>query len=216
MIGDNINIRPEYFKNAQLLFDLMPVSYWRKFKKTIAVGGESGSGKSVTALCLQKLFLENNINTIVIHQDDYFKLPPKTNHQERLTDINKVGQQEVNLDLMQEHINGFKLNKNEIIKPLVDYNTNTIGSETIPSKEATLLIIECTYSLSLKNIDFCIFMDRVYTETVMQRANRNRDEQSEFIEQVLEIEHQIIRPLRKRANAVVLKDYSVQSLFKSL
>jgi uridine kinase len=52
-------------------------------------------------------------------------------------------------------------------------------------------------------------MDRDYRQTRAQRLSRNREPYDEFIEQVLQIEHTIIRSLRPRAQILVNPDYSV-------
>ena len=46
----------------------------------IAIGGESGSGKSSTALSLQNELSEKGLRCLTLHMDSYFKLPPKDNH----------------------------------------------------------------------------------------------------------------------------------------
>ena len=68
------------------------VSDTREYKKyedildkkiAIGIGGESGSGKSVTAYALQRILADHNIQSVVIQMDDYFILPPKLNHENR-------------------------------------------------------------------------------------------------------------------------------------
>ncbi len=48
--------------------------------------------------------------------DDYFKLPPRSNHENRLKSLDNVGLQEVNLNLIQENIKDFKKGKITIEK----------------------------------------------------------------------------------------------------
>ena len=45
----------------------------------IGVAGESGSGKSVTATALVAALDAAGVRTAIIHQDDYFLRPPRTN-----------------------------------------------------------------------------------------------------------------------------------------
>lgn len=212
MIGDVINIKPHYLETSAEIFKLIekhePRFSNRKF--VIAIGGESGSGKSVASMCLQKVLLEKNIKSLVFHLDDYFHFPPKTNHNRRLEDITRVGSQEVDLVKINQNILDFKAEKGQIVKPEINYNSNEILEDILFTENINVLIVEGTYSLMLKNLDYAIFMDRTYIETKENRIKRGRDvEDIEFVEQVLDIEHNLIRPTRQNASVIVTNEYKV-------
>jgi uridine kinase len=208
MLGDIINIRGEYFDTSkEILVHLKSQGFLGKKKLVVGIAGESGSGKSVTAICLQHTLSEIGKTALILHLDDYFKLPPKTNHENRLQNIETVGASEVNMPLLQENLNTFKSGKAEMYRPLVNYKLDQILAENIPLQSYDCLIVEGTYTFLLENIDALIFMDRTYVETKKQRDERGRDVQNEFVERVLEIEHQIIRPAKKHAMIVVDKFY---------
>ncbi len=206
MIGDIITIKDEYFSTAEMILDRLKED---NFPQVFAIGGESGSGKSVTAICLQKKLKEIGIPAFILHLDDYFIFPPQTNHDRRVEKIERVGESEVNFKLLQKNVNSFLDGDDYLEKPIVNYRLNQILSEQINLSSYKCLIVEGTYSFSLKNIDCYIFMDRTYKETYLQRKERGREQESDFIEDVLAIEHKIIRPNRKKANFIVLADYSV-------
>jgi uridine kinase len=208
MIGDVILIKPEYHKTAKVIFDTFSASFF-DCRRVIAVAGESGSGKSVTAICLQKELIKNNIDALILHQDDYFFLPPYANHMARVEDLKRVGEKEVNLQLLQTHINAFLNNEEHIVKPLINYKENQILQDTLNISPYQVLIIEGTYSFLLEKIDTLIFMERNFTETLENRLKRSRDINGEFLESVLKIEHEIIAKGIKKANIIVRKDYSV-------
>jgi len=63
----------------------------REGRVVIAVAGESGSGKSTTASSLGRELSTRGVSTGLIHQDDYFLRPPRTNHEYRLLDLRHVG-----------------------------------------------------------------------------------------------------------------------------
>ncbi len=211
MIGDVIDIKPEYINTSREIVSLCGNHFFDK-KRVILVAGESGSGKSVTAVSLQKVLLEKHIDAMVLHQDDYFHLPPATNHDERLKDLSRVGMNEVNLNLMQKHIHAFKANVERITKPLVHYKENEILQETANIKAYRTLIVEGTYSFALHGADTRIFMERNYKDTLTSRLKRNRDVAGEFVEKVLEIEHRLISPMASQADILVRKNYQVESL----
>ncbi|AZA76385.1 hypothetical protein EG347_02005 [Chryseobacterium sp. G0186] len=209
MIGDVINLEQRHLDTAENIYRIIKQNEKNTEKWTVGICGESGSGKSVTAFALKKILEEKGIRGYVIQMDDYFKLPPKTNHENRLKSIDNVGLQEVHLNLIEQNIKEFKDGKLCIEKPLIHYQDNVIAQEIIDIEDIQVLIIEGTYILSIHEFDFSIFIDRMYKDTYEKRMERNRDEQSDFIERVLEIEHQIIRQFKEKADIVLGKDYQI-------
>ncbi len=210
MIGDKIHIKPEYTQTAEAILEasnghlLAPC--------VVAIGGESGSGKSVTAVCLQQVLQNAGIPASILHQDDYFKLPPKSNHLKRLDSFQWIGPNEVHLDLLNNHISEYKQGARQLLKPVVHYQNNEILMEYQTLEANSVLIVEGTYSLMLQNFDLGIFMERNYTQTLEQRKMRQREAFDPFIEKVLEREHQFIAPLKAHAHIMVKTDYSIQTL----
>jgi uridine kinase len=210
MLGDKITIRVDYYKTSgQIAAFLSSLSLWQMTKLVIAIAGESGSGKSVTALCLKKSLEDSGRKVVVLHLDDYFILPPLTNHQARLENITAVGPQEVHLDLLQQHVDDFRKQEKYIERPIVDYRQNRFDNHPLILDKFDCLIVEGTYSFFLKNIDFRVFLDRTYIETKQQRDARGRDSQDPFVEKVLAIEHEIIRPAIALADMVLDKNYKL-------
>jgi len=176
---------------------------------TITVAGESGSGKSETAKALCERLQDEDIPSVILQQDDYFHLPPKSNDRRRREDISWVGMQEVKLDLLDEHLRQAREAVPEITKPLVIYDEDTVIEETLAVGDARVVIAEGTYTTSLENVDARIFINRNRLETLESRAKRAREEIEPFLEQVLEIEHKIIAPQREGADIIITRDYEV-------
>ena len=216
MTGESIKIKPEYFSTAEEILKCIQSSTQTNvsFPKVIAIGGESGSGKSITAICLQQSLNKAGIETYILHMDNYFHLPPAANHRQREENISHVGPKEVNLDLLQSHIKAFKEGVFQITKPFVYYAQDLILPEEVNLSPYKCVIVEGTYVCGLSDIDYRIFMDRTYKETYAQRMERGRDVASEFVERVLCIEHPIIRDLKKYADIVISSDYKVQKVNK--
>ena len=127
MKGDVILIEEHHRAVARLLLPvLLPLFDKTLAKITITVAGESGSGKSETAAAISETLSERGISSVILQQDDYFHLPPKSNHNKRLEDLGKVGPAEVNLGLLNSHIHKFRTGEGKIRKPLVDYENNRI------------------------------------------------------------------------------------------
>ena len=211
MIGDKIIIKPVYYETSRKIVEELRLKEYiqKQAKAVICIGGESGSGKSVTAVCLQEELQKQNINTIILHQDDYFFYPPAENHQLREKDINHIGPKEVNISSLQNHIDLFKRNEKSAVGPLMDYAMNTVSNQLLEFEHHSVLIVEGTYSMLLQGADFKIFIDRDYHKTLKNRIERNREKHSEFIEAVLEIEHQIIRQHSRFADYIIDHHYQL-------
>lgn len=211
MIGDIVNFKEEYLITSKSIINKMDIENRLKSQEkfVIVIAGESGTGKTVTSYCLQKCLDDIGISSYILYQDDYFFHPPLSNHLLRMQSLENVGMQEVNLELIQLHMEAFRNNEEKLVKPLVYYNENTISEELIHLRDFQVLIVEGTYCLSLTGYDEGVFMDRDYIQTKKQRVERGRDEQTDFIEKVLEIEHKIIRPFKKKARILIDTDYNV-------
>lgn len=212
MIGDIVEVKSHHLPPARNIVDLIldPIKA-SKGIFTITVGGESGSGKSTLSLAIKKVLHEKGYDTFIFHLDDYFKLPPKDNHEQRQSDISHVGPQEVNLDLLQHHIEQVKAGADRLKKPLVHYRENQIRQVTVELNDIDILIAEGTYATMVDDIDCKIFMLRNYIDTYDSRVKRARDPIIPFTEKVLKIEHDILQDHIKMANILVDKNYQVES-----
>jgi uridine kinase len=182
---------------------------------TITVAGESGSGKSEIGRALADELEKHGIRSVVLGQDDYFVLPPRSNDLQRRNDPQWLGPHaEVRLDRMEANLVSAIQGASEITKPLVDYHANTIQEETIPLDGIRVLIAEGTYTSLLKHIDTRIFIARSWQDTLQDRRTRSRGKEvgDPFVEQVLSTEHKIIAGHRQLADFVISKDYEVMAV----
>lgn len=210
-IAEELNFREEYFDLGRELFGrILTANELGGRKLVIAIGGESGCGKSTTAYCLQKEFLANGFPCTTLHMDSYFIRAPKDNHQFRVKNIDSVGPQELNMDLLNEHINAFKNFEASFTIPVVSYKENRFFDKTLQVLDIDVLIIEGVYSFLCENLDQKIFINRTYHETHHNRKQRTREDYDPIVEAILEIEHQIVHPMIQQADFVVDKDYSVR------
>ena len=212
MRGDSIVVEEHHRQAANEILPVLQAAIKITSNRyTVTVAGESGSGKSETATAIAEVLMDANIATVVFQQDDYFIYPPKSNDQERRADISRVGAHEVKLDLLDSHLLAFRSNAERIKKPLVDYEKDSIGQEELELTRIRVGIAEGTYTSLLENVDMRIFIARNYKQTRAHREKRKRDtaELDPFIDEVLEIEHQIIAAHRALANVVINADFSV-------
>jgi len=210
MIGDKIIISEYHHEAARMVLEQLKILNL-ELPYSISVSGESGSGKSEIAEVLRIKLDELGYRVMVLGQDDYFRLPPHSNHRQRKIDIQWVGPQEVQMELMNEHVKKLcSKRKRRIIKPLVHFSDDMIGTETVTGPY-DVIIAEGTYTALLRDVSVHIFIDANFRETRMHRLSRNRDQSLEddrdreldFLENVLQIEHEIISRQKNLAQIVI-------------
>jgi uridine kinase len=178
----------------------------------ITIAGESGSGKSETGQAIADELDKYGIKSILLGQDDYFNLPPRSNDLKRREDPEWLGPHvEVKLDVLEQNLINAIQGKNEILKPLVDYDSNTIEEETLSLDGTKVVIAEGTYTSLLKHVDTKVFISRNWQDTLEHRQKRKRGNEvgDPFIEQVLFMEHKIIAGHKQLADILITKDYDV-------
>ena len=204
MIGDKLLITDYHRAGAALALETIRPLLAADRTVTVTVAGESGSGKSEVGHCIAEALIADGKKALVLGQDDYFKLPPRSNHERRQEDISWVGLGEVKLDLLDEHLDRLRGRDGKpLTKPLVYFEENEVREETVDGGPYDLVVAEGTYTSTLENVDVRVFINRTYRQTKKARLARGRDPDVAFLEQVLEIEHGIISQHKARADVVI-------------
>jgi uridine kinase len=211
MRGDVILVGEEHRRAAGLIVEQLidDISVMDR-RYTITVAGESGSGKSETGRALADAFEERDVRAVVLQQDDYYVLPPKSNDAARRANFCWVGTTEVRLDLLDGHLQAAQAGAAEIVKPLVIYDDDRIDEETVSFEGANVVIAEGVYTSLCEHADCRVFIARNRLETMEHRMKRGREDYDPFIEQVLKKEHEIISQHRERADVIVTREYDVE------
>jgi len=213
MTGDIILVEEHHKKAASVIVPKIIDKINNKTTRYIlTVAGESGSGKSETGKAIADELENHGIKSVLIGQDDYFNLPPKSNDAKRREDPNWLGPHpEVKLDAMEKNLKDAIGGKDAFNKPLIDYDQNSVEDEKVNLKGVKVVIAEGTYTSLLKNVDTKIFIARNRLDTLEHRKKRNRGNEvnDPFIEQVLNLEHKIIAGHKQLADIVITKDYAV-------
>jgi uridine kinase len=205
MIGDKLIVEQIHTDRAKEICEFLDKRILNRFSITVA--GESGAGKSELAFELARLLTEKNIKSKILQQDDYFVFPPKTNHEMRRRNLEQVGPYEVKLDFLDSNLRSFKRNESLLYKPLVIFDEDRITAEELDTENTEVLIAEGTYTSLLQFVDFRIFIDRDYHQTLEARKRRARDKFEPFILDVLEREHQIISKHKSLADVIISNDF---------
>ena len=213
MKGDIIVLEKHHENAARIIVpEIIEKIKNKESRYTITVSGESGSGKSETGKAIADELEKHGIKSVLLGQDDYFVLPPKSNDSRRREDPEWLGPHvEVKMDVLEQNLIDAIDGKNEIVKPLIDYNQNSVEDETISLKGIHVVIAEGTYTALLRNVDTKVFIARNRIDTLEHRQKRNRGTEvgDPFIEQVLITEHKIIAGHGQLADFLITKDYEV-------
>ena len=211
MRGDVILIGEEHRRAARLIIDsLVDIIRSTDRRFTLTVAGESGSGKSETGQALAEALDGHRIRAVVLQQDDYYVLPPKSNDAARRANFCWVGTSEVRLDLLDSHLQAAQAGASSIVKPLVIFDEDRIDEETISLDGVDVVIAEGVYTSLCDHVDRRVFIDRDRLETLTHRLKRGREPLDPYMERVLTREHEIISQHRARADIVITRDYDVE------
>lgn len=213
MKGDVIIVEEHHISVATHIVDLV----FDKIENsdtvfTISIAGESGGGKSETGKAIADRLLAMGIKSLLLCQDDYFVLPPKSNYAKRREDPEWLGPHvEVKMDILEKNLVEAKRGESIISKPLIDYDANAVFEKKVSLKGVEVIIVEGTYTSLLKNIDVRIFIDRTSHDTREHRRKRNRgDEYNDpFIETILEKEHKIIAGHKQLSDIIITNEFKV-------
>ncbi|MDJ0767337.1 MAG: hypothetical protein QNJ12_01040 [Ilumatobacter sp.] len=213
MKGDIIVLEEHHKRAAHLIVpNIVDAIRAKAGRYTITVAGESGSGKSETGKAIADELAAHDIAAVLLGQDDYFVLPPKSNDAKRREDDSWLGPHvEVHLDVLERNLIDAIDGADEIEKPLIDYDANSVEAETIDLRGIDVVVAEGTYTSLLKHVDTKVFIARNRLDTLEHRQKRNRGDEvgDPFIENVLKIEHKIIAGHRQLADFVITRDYDV-------
>jgi len=213
MKGDVLVIEAHHRRAAaQIAADLVDAIDAKGGRFLVTVAGESGSGKSETAAALGEQLLQMGVAAVVLGQDDYFVLPPRSNDARRRTDPEWLGPHvEVRFDLLQANVDAALAGAGAIEKPVIDYDGDSAAMEVVSLEGVKVVIVEGTYVSLLRHVDRRIFIARNRLETLEHRKRRNRGSEAAdpFIEGVLAVEHKIIAGHRALADFVLTRDFDV-------
>ena len=95
---------------------------------------------------------------------------------------------------------------------MVNYKENVFTQKELSIKEIDIIIVEGVYSFMLEHLNQKIFLSKNYMETLHDRVKRTREKYDPIVENILEIEHKIVRPMIAEADIVIDKNYSISSI----
>lgn len=179
----------------------------------LAIAGQSGSGKTTLGHALKHSFEQQGLKTLLLHQDDYFKLPPRKNHLAREADFEHIGYSEVRLTMLDEALSAIKTQSTDVLTvPHMNWLNDTEERRTLNLNGIRIVLVEGTYTSLLKEADIRIFFNTDYSQTQENRKSRARDAASDFIERVLEKENELISVHEPMAHLVINRKLEIETI----
>ena len=194
-----------------------------KRRAVVVLGGESGAGKTEIVEYLRYLLRGEKMRGVTIAGDAFFRLAPEANHRARLEAHDQerleqyVGPGEVDLERLDEVLK--EVADRNIDKVEVPSDCRRLGSRRYPRvpvslEGADVVLVDLTYGLALRHVTLKVFLESDYKKRIAAVEERNRsrdpDQDFDFIRQILEIEHRIIREMKKEADIVVTGRYEAR------
>ena len=181
-----------------------------KPKLTIAISGESGSGKSELGHVIAKNLRKLGIMAKSVSTDNFYRIHPlkRTEWRKEHGIENAVGYDEYDWDAIYRMIDDFKHGRKATF-PCVDLVTEQIDHLTTDFSEIEALVIDGLYSIKTDGIDMRVFIELTYHETKKAQIVRGKEPQNEYRMRVLEQEHKMVQALRAGADLLINKEYQV-------
>jgi uridine kinase len=207
MLGDVLLISEGHRKAAAAILEyLLDLN---GSKVVLAVGGESGSGKTEIAHVVAKTLKERGTPAKVMHIDNYYRTSPAERTAWRKQHgLAQVGYTEYDWKAINRNLEEFQKDEDRVEMPCIDLLTDQEDTLITSFKGLKYLIIEGLFAIQAE-ADLRVLIDLTYHETKKAQYQRGKEPTNDFRWQILEREHQVVQSLRPKADLLVKGDYSV-------
>lgn len=204
MIGDVLILAEQHQKAVDYILSALEGKDLSRF--VLAIGGESGSGKSETAHLLRRALRKRGITAKILHADNYYITLPaeRTEWRKERGVANCVGLEEYRWGVMKDHIQAFRNGVDSVELPFIDIVSDQIDTLITSFTSVDLLIVEGLYAVNAE-ADFRVLLDLTYHDTKDMQKLRGKEPINRFRAEVLEAEHKAVQSSRGRADLVLSK-----------
>ena len=207
MLGDVLLITEKHKKAAKAILE--HVGKMTGEKIVIAVGGESGSGKSELGHEIARLLKAQGTPAKIMHIDNYYKTSPQArNPWRKAHGVESIGYTEYDWDAINRNLAEFSADADDVLMPCIDLLTDQEDQLRTSFKGLRYMVIEGLYAIQAE-ADLRVFIDLTYHETKKAQLVRGKENMDQWRLQVLEQEHQVVQSLRPKANLLVTKGFDV-------
>ncbi len=209
MLGDVLLINENHKKGAQQILDYLTTRPSEKL--VLAIGGESGSGKSEVAHLVARGLKKQGTPAKIMHIDNYYATSPGERTAWRKEHgLESVGYTEYRWQAIHQTIQEFLADQDNVVMPCVDLLTDQVDLLHTSFHGLRYLIIEGLYALKAE-ADLKIMLGLTYHETKEAQSKRGKEPTNEFRWQVLEREHTVIQSLRTRADLLLTGEFDLKT-----
>jgi len=203
MLGDILLIEEKHKLAAEAIVRRLQSLPGEKI--VIAIGGESGSGKTELGHEVARLLKAQGTPAKVMHIDNYYKTSPQERNPWRQAHgIESIGYTEYDWEAINRNLAEFRADADQAIMPCIDLLTDQEDRLLTSFKGLRYMVIEGLYAVKAE-ADLRVFIDLPYHETKKAQLLRGKESVDEWRMQVLEREHQVVRSLRPLADLIVDK-----------
>jgi len=207
MLGDVLLITEGHKKAAEGL--LHHLDQFTGEKVVLAIGGESGSGKTEIAHEVARNLKIRQTPAKVMHIDNYYLTSPLERTPWRKEHgLESIGFTEYDWKTINRNLLEFHQNKDHVLMPCIDLLTDQEDILTTSFKDIRYLIIEGLYAIQA-DADLKVLIDLTYKETKKAQYSRGKEPTNEFRWQVLQREHEVVQSLRPQADLLVTKSFTI-------
>lgn len=210
MLGDVLLITDDHKKAAREI-----LKYLEKIegeKVILAIGGESGSGKTEIAHEVARVLKSKSTPAKIMHIDNYYLTSPadRTPWREE-HGMESIGYSEYDWDTINRNLKEFQEDQENVSMPCIDLLTDQEDQLITSFSGIKYLIIEGLYAIQAP-ANLKVLIDLTYLETKKAQLERGKEPTNNFRWQILEREHHVVESLRPQADLLVNKDFSVSTL----
>ena len=208
MLHDVLLITDKHKKAAEQIVEEINTMEGQKI--VIAIGGESGSGKSELGHEVARLLKAQNTPAKVMHIDNYYKTSPQErNPWRKAHGVKNIGYTEYNWDFINRNLEEFCEDAAVAVMPCVDLLTDQEDFITTSFHGLRYMVVEGLYAVKIE-ADLRVLIDLTYHETKKAQLVRGKETMDEWRLQVLEQEHQVVQSLRPLADLIVTSEFDVE------
>jgi uridine kinase len=177
-------------------------------KVVVAIGGESGSGKSELAHVVARALKDQGRLAKILHIDNYYTVRPQDREAWRKENGNEsIGLGEIDWSLLDQHLDAFKQGGKAVL-PCIDLLTDQIDELHTDFGPIKVVIVDGLYPLHV-DAKLKIFIDLTYLDTKKAQLLRGKEPQNEYRLSVLKQEHKVVQGLRPLANFLVTPEFNL-------
>lgn len=208
MLGDVLLITEKHKKAAQQIVERLQKIKGDKI--VVAIGGESGSGKSEVAHEVAHRLKGLGSPAKVMHIDNYYKTSPQErNPWRKKHGTESIGYTEYDWETINRNLAEFRADKANVTMPCIDLLTDQEDKLLTSFEGLRYMVIEGLYAVQAE-ADLRILIDLTYHDTKKAQLVRGKEKMDAWRLSVLKREHEVVQSLRPLVDLLITPEFDVK------